>query len=168
MNEIHQRMIVRCVVHEAQAQLFTFFRERVASRAISIAQPDRAVQIALRSPVIVPSLATEIVLQRDVIATVSAAAEDKLGGENRVAWEPAGGGPFPRFSGTLRLEEADADLCYLVLEGTYCSATAPKAAREESTLAYRITVATARSLLSEIRVSLERSYRLSGGSHTSR
>lgn len=118
------------------------------------------VSLALRPPVMLPSLRTAIVLQRDIVVTLKELAErDASLARVRVDWEPAGGGPFPRFHGAISAEPSEGydGLC-LVLDGAY---EAPAGGGESFDLAvgHRIALATARSLLGEIRDAVERSYK---------
>jgi hypothetical protein len=151
MCDLHQRIFVACPPSEATVQLGTFFRDRrPVGRDIS--QP---VSLALRAPVMLPSLRTAIVLQRDIVVTLTEFPErDAM----QVEWEPAGGGPFPRFHGSISAEPSEGyDGFCLALEGAYD----PPAGGESFDLAvgHRIALATARSLLGEVRDAVERSYK---------
>ncbi len=147
MTDLDQRMFVTCPASAARLHLTEFSRSQG--------------QLALRAPVMLPALETEIVLQRDVVVTVSAAGEGEDGASLRVAWQPAGGGPFPRFVGTLRVEGDDLENCCLVLQGNCAPTSASLSRSSEVALGHRIAVSTARMLLREIRASLERSQRQS-------
>ncbi|HMD01592.1 MAG TPA: hypothetical protein VKG44_01380 [Candidatus Baltobacteraceae bacterium] len=157
MNEIHQRMFVNCPASEAAPHLDSFFCERRHGAP----EESTPVTLALRAPVQLPGLGTEIVLQRDVVVTV-APATPQSAGEMHVRFEPAGGGTFPRFDGSLSLAEGDRERFCLVLEGHYGGASTGVLRPNDLSLGHRIAVATARSLLCEIRDAVERSYRRSG------
>lgn len=142
MTDLDQRMFVTCSAGAAKLHLSEFQRSQG--------------RLALRAPVMLPALEAEIVLQRDVIVTVSPGDESR-NGDLRIEWEPAGGGPFPRFVGTLRVESDDPEGCCLVLRGD-CAPTAASLSRgSEAALGHRIAVSTARTLLREIRALLESS-----------
>jgi hypothetical protein len=158
MCDLHQRIFAACPPSEATAQMATFLRDRrPPGREDDPAQP---ASLALRAPVMLPALRTAIVLQRDVVVSLreqtrANAPLPRL----EVDWEPAGGGPFPRFHGTLVAEPSEGyEGCCLVLEGAY---QPPAASKESFDLAvgHRITLATARSLLGEVRDAVERSYK---------
>lgn len=141
-------------------QIGTFFRDRrPVGREMDLAQP---VSLALRAPVMLPSLRTAIVLQRDIVVTLTELREREASLERiRVDWEPAGGGPFPRFHGAIFAQPSEGyDGFCLVLEGAY---DRPAGGGESFDLAvgHRIALATARSLLGEVRDALERAYKAS-------
>jgi hypothetical protein len=155
MCDLHQRIFVACPPSEAAVQLATFFRDRrPVGREMDLAQP---VSLALRAPVMLPTLRTAIVLQRDIVVTLKELPERE---GVRVDWEPAGGGPFPRFHGAILAEPSEGyDGFCLVLSGAY---EAPAGGGGESfdlAVGHRIALATARSLLGEIRDAVERSYK---------
>jgi hypothetical protein len=159
MCDLHQRIFVACPPVEASVQLSMFFRDRrPVGREMDLAQP---VSLALRAPVMLPSLRTAIVLQRDIVVTLNEVAE-RGSSLARIAvdWEPAGGGPFPRFHGAILAEPSEGyDGFCLVLEGAY---EAPAGGGGESfdiAVGHRIALATARSLLGEVRDAVERSYK---------
>jgi hypothetical protein len=158
MCDLHQRIFVACPPHEAAGQVATFFRDRqpLGQQAKEL-QP---VSLALRAPVMLPALRTAIVLQRDIVVTLTVLPEAlEALVRLRVDWEPAGGGPFPRFHGTISAESSEGyeGFC-LVLDGAY---DPPPGAPEnfDSDIGHRIAVATARSLLGEVRDAAEHSYK---------
>jgi len=158
MCDLHQRIFIACPPHEAAGYVATFFRDRQPpGQGAKELQP---VSLALRAPVMLPALRTTIVLQRDIVVTLTLLAEvrDALV-RLRVDWEPAGGGPFPRFHGTIAAERSEGyDGFCLVLDGAY---DPPLGVPEsvDSDVGHRIAVATARSLLAEVRDAVEHSYR---------
>ena len=140
MSDLHQRIFVNCPAHAAKDYIARFFD---AKRSAGHSGPSDPIRLALRAPVNLPALQTEIVLQRDVVASV--APIDDAGQDlarMSVEWEPAGGGPFPRFRGTL---VASND------EGAGGAAF-------DAALGHRIAIATARNLLSEVRDGIEKAY----------
>jgi hypothetical protein len=71
-------------------------------------------QLTLRVPILLPALEGEVVLQRDVLVSLSPGRSAQA--DLSVDWGPAGGGG-PRFSGIVRTEDFGPKNCALVLEG---------------------------------------------------
>ncbi|MGP6157281.1 MAG: hypothetical protein ACLPYS_07200 [Vulcanimicrobiaceae bacterium] len=161
MCDLHQRIFVACPPSEAMVQVGSFFRDRrPAGTEMDLSQP---VSLALRAPVMLPSLRTAIVLQRDIVATLREVAERGASlARIHVDWEPAGGGPFPRFHGSISAEPSEGyDGCCLVLEGAYEPPAGGGGESFDLAVGHRIALATARSLLGEVRDAVERSYKAS-------
>ncbi len=158
MSDLHQRIFVNCPSHAASSYIERFFDERRPVDAKG--DPVAPIRMALRSPITLPALQTEIVLQRDVVATIApqVKAEGALA-TFHVVWEPAGGGPFPRFEGTLTAASDEGyDSFSLILDGTYLPPFGLGGAAFDAALGHRIALATARNLLSDVRDGVERAY----------
>ncbi|MFY9780044.1 MAG: hypothetical protein WAJ85_05975 [Candidatus Baltobacteraceae bacterium] len=159
MCDLHQRIFVACPPSEATLQIATFFRDRrPVGRETDLSQ---TVSLALRAPVMLPSLRTAIVLQRDIVVTLQELAEREASPARvRVDWEPAGGGPFPRFHGAMLAEPSEGyDGFCLVLDGAYEPPPGGGGESFDLAVGHRIALATARSLLGEVRDAVERSYK---------
>ena len=157
MSDLHQRIFVNCPAHAAKDYIARYFESK---RAAGHSGPDDPIRLALRAPVTLPALQTEIVLQRDVVATVSQLADSGNDlGRMSVDWEPAGGGLFPRFHGTLVASNDEGYESFsLVLDGSYEPPLGAGGAAFDAALGHRIAIATARNLLAEVRDGIEKAY----------
>jgi hypothetical protein len=154
MSDLLQRLYVGCPVSRATDRLNGFFRERAGDGAWEAGKP---IRVALRAPISLPSLRTNLILQHDVIATLRHLPQTWGNDCFDVGWEPSGGG-FPRFSGTLSLENNEEfDSFTLMLKGSYDPPVGPSGQAFDAALGHRIAIATARDLLSRIRDEIERS-----------
>ena len=157
MSDLHQRIFVNCPAHAVPIYIGRFFEDR---RQADVADPNEPVRIALRAPVRLPALQTEIVLQRDVVASIKPLpSNDGTIAAMDVEWEPAGGGPFPRFRGKLTAEgDEDNGDVLLVLNGSYTPPLGIAGQAFDAALGHRIAIATARGLLADVRDTIERAY----------
>ena len=151
-TELDQRMFVSCPANAALIYLSDFVRAR---RSACDDGKLGYAQLALRPPVMLSVIEAEIVLQRDVVVEIAPAENAEDGETFGVTWAPAGGGPFPRFRGSLRVERDDARSCCLVLQGSCGPAAAGGSRDSEQALGHRITVSAARMFLRELRTELE-------------
>ncbi len=154
MSDLLQRLYVGCAVSRATDRLNGFFRERAGDGAWEAGKP---IRVALRAPISLPSLRTNVILQHDVIATLRHLPR-ALGNDCfDVSWEPSGGG-FPRFGGTLSIENNEEyDSFSLVLKGSYDPPLGPAGQAFDAALGHRIAIATARDLLARLREVIEKS-----------
>jgi hypothetical protein len=157
MSDLHQRIFVNCPAHAARAYIERYFDEK---RRAGGSPQDASIRFALRAPVSLPALQTEIVLQRDVVATIAPqTAPSEVLAKMSVDWEPAGGGPFPRFHGTLvATNDENYESFSLVLDGSYEPPLGAGGAAFDVALGHRIAIATARNLLAEVRDGIEKAY----------
>jgi len=157
MSDLHQRTFVTCPPTAAQNYIARYFETK---RAEGHSGPDDPIRLALRAPVSLLALQTEIMLRRDVVVTVLPLAD--AGGDlarMSVEWEPAGGGPFPRFRGTLVASNDEGYESFsLVLDGAYEPPLGAGGAAFDAALGHRIAIATARNLLSDVRDGIEKAY----------
>jgi hypothetical protein len=73
-----------------------------------------------------------------------------------ISWEPAGGGPFPHFEGTIGLAADDnADACCIMLDGHYDPPLGPIGDAFDAIIGKHIARLTARNLLDEIAIVME-------------
>ena len=147
MTELSRRKLCRCARSRA---------ERALARVLDERTPRGAAEAAIELPIAVqlPSLDVGIALARDVCAHLSPLRGTRPIG---VRWEPAGAGPFPRFSGHLDVSADTNDSCWLDLRGSYehPAPTLHLLDRAETALGHRIAVAIARRLLDELCTAVE-------------
>lgn len=154
MSDLLQRLYVGCPVGCATDRLNGFFRDRAGDGAWGGGRP---IRVAVRAPIPLPSLGTNVILQHDVIATLRHLPQAWGNECFDVRWEPTGGG-FPRFAGMLSLENNDDfDSVSLVLKGSYDPPLGPAGQAFDAALGHRIAIATARDLLARIRDRIEKS-----------
>jgi hypothetical protein len=109
----------------------------------------RSSRFAFRVVCDVPPLGIQIALARDLIAMI-----DELGeGAYAVRWHPSDDGPFPRFTGELRLSRG-AGSTFLQLTGTV-EGVCDDGLDEYAELAYRLSQAAARAMLSTLSEAFE-------------
>jgi hypothetical protein len=73
-----------------------------------------------------------------------------------ISWEPAGGGPFPHFKGTIGLVADDScDTCCIMLDGHYDPPLGPIGDAFDAVIGKHIARLTARNLLDEIAIVME-------------
>jgi hypothetical protein len=138
LNEIHRRVFVRYPLGDAERCLDRYFRD--------FARGADEVTFAVRARVHLPTLQTDIVLQRDVVATIVRMPARASSLRCSIHWVPADGGPFPRFSGALAVGDGDGDETFsLSLDGRFEGSTEPP-----EDIAYRIVQATARDILARL------------------
>lgn len=144
MCDLQQRMIVNCSSDEAADILAAFLEERG--------------QLAIRPHLVVPGLGVEMSLRRDVVVSASRHSDSRTW---HVVWGPADGGSFPCFKGSLHftVDEGSSETTALTLDGSYALSERAAADPVDRILAHRIEIATARTLLSELRGGLERASR---------
>jgi hypothetical protein len=155
MSDLLQRLYVGCPVSRATDRLTGFFRERAGDGAWEAGKP---IRVALRAPIPLPSLRTNVILQHDVIATLRHLPQTWGNDCFDVTCEPSGGGVFPHFTGTLSIENNEEyDSFSLVLKGSYDPPLGPAGQAFDAALGHRIAIATARDLLARIRDEIEKS-----------
>ena len=157
MSDLHQRIFVNCPAHAAKDYIARYFDSK---RSAGHRDPSDPIRLALRAPVNLPALQTEIVLQRDVVATV-APLDDAGGTLARMSVElGAGRGrTVSRFRGTLVASNDEGYESFsLVLDGAYEPPMGASGAAFDAALGHRIAIATARNLLSEVRDGIEKAY----------
>jgi hypothetical protein len=76
-----------------------------------------------------------------------------------ISWEPAGGGPFPKFNGTIGLAaDEKPDACCITLDGHYDPPLGPIGDAFDAVIGKHIARLTARNLLDEIAIVMELAY----------
>ena len=113
MRHVHASASLNCASTIAESLIPKFFD----------LQKDRsgAVRMTLEVPLDDFGLPTHVAMARDVeIHVVHGRDDDNLNDIFRVAWHPAGGGPFPDFKGTLVVwSEEDPTEGFIELDGEY-------------------------------------------------
>lgn len=84
-----------------------------------------------------------------------------------VSWEPEGGGLFPKFTGTVGVEEqVAASASFITLDGTYDPPLAVMGDAFDAIIGKHIARQTARNLLDEIAITMETAHTNEGiGNH---
>lgn len=103
----------------------------------------------------------DLKLEKDVVVHY-ARADDPMHLEHpwRIRWAPAGGGPYPEFSGILTVKASeDYTNCRLSLDGEYDPPLGGAGAIFDTVVGHRIAEGTARQLLAEIGSHMESRYR---------
>jgi hypothetical protein len=147
MNTLREEIYVNCPVNQARRHLEAFFREHQ--------------MITLRVPMVIPGLKMGVLVQRDVRATVRQirAASDAFDTLS-VSWEAVGGGPFPRFEGTIDVKaDEDYESFRLVLHGRYDPPLGMAGEAFDAVVGRWVAIAAVRDLLGQIRDAVEASYR---------
>ena len=148
-NALARRLLVACPEHVLVSSLRDFADERIAS--------GEPWSVALRAPVRLPSLDTDIVLCRETIAELSAPVYPSRESSLSVHWQPADGSSFPHFEGRVWCEADTACTSWLRLEGEYRTLEHRLRHVEsgERTIGHRIALATAKAFLDELADSIK-------------
>jgi hypothetical protein len=149
-TRISQRTLVTCPPAQSAHRLRDFFREHGKGDGDTAKLP-------LFLEIGVPGIRETLRLERSVIVTLqSAHLAGDMESRYRVQWAPEKPGPFPLFSGELRVEgDEDYNAFYLVLEGSYEPPLGLIGAGFDAVVGARIAAACARNLLSQIADSIE-------------
>lgn len=76
-----------------------------------------------------------------------------------ISWEPDKGGPYPQFTGSIRLEaDENADRCCIMLEGEYDPPFGVVGDAFDALVGKHIARTSVRNLLDEISIIMETSY----------
>lgn len=151
MNMLREEIYVNCPVNQALRYLNTFFSLHG--------------RLALRAPLPVPGLRDGLFIHRDVSAMLKRVpAEGDAYDMFSVHWEAVGGGPFPRFNGTIEVKTEDDEQSFrLVLKGYYEPPLGVVGEAFDAVVGRWIAIATVRDLLERIRAAIESSYRTEEG-----
>jgi hypothetical protein len=157
MSTLRDEIYVNCPPAQAHLHLDAFFREHAEAEA---SNDKGSIHLALRVPLQVPGLKTALSLQRSVRATVTRIRSASDSSDTlAVIWEALGGGPFPRFEGTIAVKgDEDYNSFRLVLAGTYAPPLGVAGGAFDAVIGRWLAIGTARDLLGRIRDSIENSY----------
>jgi hypothetical protein len=144
-----QRTLVACAAGQAARRLDDFFR--------SHKHEDGAAYLPLWIDVRLPGLPAPMHVERGVSVTIEPAHRSgDMTPRYRVRWAPSEPGPFPLFSGELRVENAeDYDAFWLCLDGTYEPPLGLVGAAFDAIVGFRIAASCARNLLAQIADAIE-------------
>jgi hypothetical protein len=107
-------------------------------------------QITLRAPL------GEMTLDRDVFISLQTKSGPNAARRGFIiSWEPTGGGPYPRFDGSLDLRVADAASCIMELSGSYDPPLSVPGKAFDAAVGRRIATASAGALLATLRDTIE-------------
>jgi hypothetical protein len=151
MSTLHVSHRVDCAVAQAPEFLERFFEEHAK---------DGVVTIALRAPINLPGIPT-MALSRDCVVRIERSPHrGELDVPYAVSWEPASGGPFPRFLGSIVIgNDEDYDRCILSLDGTYEPPFGLAGAAFDAEVGHAVAESTGLDLLQRIGTFVEQSYR---------
>jgi hypothetical protein len=145
MSDIHEYTSVHCPFEQVPAYLDKFFSLHGARDGIGA-------MFELSAPF------GEINLERH--AVVSILPLKGFPGYERfsIGWEPMGGGPFPKFEGTVSVSEESLGYSRLDLDGSYDPPGGALGAVFDAAVGNRIAHQTGRLLLEQVRDAVERDY----------
>jgi len=151
ISQLHVNRAVKCPVAQAPQFLEKFFAEHAV---------DDAAVLALRVPIVLPGLPTLMLARDCVVRLTPVRRRGAMIASYSVNWEPIAGGPFPCFSGTISLPNADDyESCRVALDGTYEPPLGALGEVFDRTLGRAIAESTGRDLLDRIGMFIERASR---------
>ena len=138
MTQLDERRYLKCPYHTAREYLASAITTAIAH------ETPRVVRLRV-------SLA-DVEIEKDVQATFSPQTDPRHFDQPwTVHWEPAGGGPFPIFDGTIAVRSAeDYDSCILELQGAYDPPLGGVGKIFDAAIGSRVAKATAQNLLATI------------------
>jgi hypothetical protein len=151
MSTVVEKIYADCAPNQAPEYLERFFSMQTQGSEGKIIVP-------LRAPMDVAGFTRSLEKSVNVVISAARTGTDMI---PRIAlrWEPASGGPFPTFQGTLALEaDEDYSACALVLRGDYTPPLGIAGKTFDAAFGRRIARATARELLERIREFIEAAY----------
>lgn len=149
MATLHLSHSVTCAAGQAPRYFERFFTEHAQ---------EGVVMVALRAPIALPGL-PPLMLSRDCLVRLRPAPGAGAAGTTcDVVWEPAGGGPFPRFAGTIAVA-GDGAACALVLNGTYDAPAEGDGRPFDATLGHAVAESTGRDVLERLGSYIDRTAR---------
>jgi hypothetical protein len=145
MSDVHEYTSVHCPFAQVPSYLDKFFKSMGARDGIGAT-------IELSAPL------GEVNLERHVIASIVPLKPYPGYDRFSIGWEPRGGGPFPKFEGTVSVSEESIGYSRLDLDGSYVPPGGPLGAVFDAAVGNRIAHQTARLLLERIRDAVESGY----------
>lgn len=115
-------------------------------------QPDGSARLTLRVPLDDVKALEGLSLSHDVVAVVRKGRDEQnLNDVMHIRWSPAGGGPYPSFSGTLATwTDGDAAQSAIELDGTYEPPLGEAGYAFDEAIGRTIAHRTARALLEDL------------------
>ncbi len=145
MSRLRDHVRTRCPAAEADARLESYFANHRGA--------DGVTRLHLRVPLHGVGPLPSVDLERQIIVTAVRTRDDEnLNELIRIHWEPAGGGPFPSFSGTLLSwgENDPGHESFIELDGSYDPPLGSAGEVFDEALGHEIARRTARALLEEL------------------
>jgi hypothetical protein len=142
MTRIREEITVACPLMDA------FEHARAHFYNLNGLAPSRA-QVTLRAPV------GEVTLDRDVFVSLQTQPGNAARRGFAISWEPKGGGPYPRFEGSLELRVADAASCIMELSGSYDPPLSVAGKAFDAAVGRRIAAASVEAFLTTLRDAIE-------------
>src|ERR1700687_5861953 len=151
MTKIRERLYARCPFGRAPSYL-SYYLDRLAKRA---GGQESRVRLAFAPAAL--GLPGGLELGGDVEVHFAPLSDSKYGSHiTAVDWLPVDGGPFPRFLGFIGIEaDEEYGTCTLTIEGDYDPPMGIFGDAFDAAVGRKITKATARELLKDIRKVLE-------------
>ena len=133
-----------CPVAEAESRIEAYFAQRRG--------PDGIAHLPLRVSLPRLPLLRGLSLEHDVTVTAYRDRDDQnLNDLIRIAWEPEGGGAFPKFKGTLvAWAEHDPEMSFIEIDGTYAPPLGVAGELFDEAVGETIAEHTAQTLLRDI------------------
>jgi hypothetical protein len=141
MSQIHERLTVLCPFDQIARAAGVY----VASLPVR----DGKAVVALRVTV------GDLVVERHADLTLEPGREDPGFHIMTIGWRPHDGGLYPRFAGTLSVEDMNGNYCRLDLNGSYVPPLGVAGAVFDVVAGHRMAEEAARALLDEIGIGLE-------------
>ncbi|MGP6156631.1 MAG: hypothetical protein ACLPYS_03740 [Vulcanimicrobiaceae bacterium] len=142
MTEIHEYVTLRCPFERVPVFLEEYLDEHGAKNGSPATLP---VQVEIG----------DLVLERDVVATL----QPKPGYPGyelmRIEWEPKDGGPYPSFSGLLSIADEGAGFSRIDLDGSYAPPLGPLGVAFDAALGHRFAHETIVDLLARFKKTCE-------------
>lgn len=145
MTRLRDHVAARCPASEADARLQKYF---AANR-----EADEGARLRLRAPLRGGPQLPNVDLSRDVIVTITRGRDDEnINDVLRIHWEPADGGPFPTFDGTLVTwgEDKPETQSFIELDGNYEPPFGAAGAAFDAAIGHEIARRTAHALLRDL------------------
>jgi hypothetical protein len=149
MANLHLKRAIACASCQAPDHLERWFAEHAHGDVY---------EFTLRTS---PAGNLGIALARDCVVHISRmVVSGSMVPQYSVRWESAGGGPFPKFQGTLSvLNDEDYDSCFLALDGTYEPPFGVAGIAFDQALGHEIAESCGNELLKQIGTYIEQRYR---------
>lgn len=142
-TRIRETLAVDCPVEALRSALDAFLSEKCAFGNVH-----RRLQVSLDG---IPMFAG-LALTHDVLVDAYRDRDDQnLNDLTRIAWKPDGGGPFPKFSGTIDTwAQGDSDGSVIEIDGTYAPPFGIAGEAFDAAVGRLIAQRTAATLLADI------------------
>jgi hypothetical protein len=142
MTEIHEYVTLRCPFERVPAYLEEYLNEHGA-------KDGGAATLTVHVEV------GDLMLERDVLATLAPKPGYPGYELMRIEWEPKDGGPYPSFNGLLSIADEGAGFCRIDLDGSYAPPLGPLGVAFDAALGHRFAHETLVDLLGRLKRACE-------------